>query len=185
MKGKGELRLTGQLGDVMKESAQAAMSYLRGHAAQLGIADSAFRNHDVHVHVPAGATPKDGPSAGVAMLVALASLFTGGGESRAIWASRRADVAGVGAAGGWHQEQSLGGTPSRAQASPHASKEREGSRRDSGEARRGLEFVFIDRVEEALEHALTSPPPAPRKAAIKPAPRRKKKAPRRRPAGMG
>ena len=76
-KGKGELRLTGQLGDVMKESALAAMTLLRTRAESLGIDDDIIRATDVHLHIPAGAVPKDGPSAGVAMTVALASLFTG------------------------------------------------------------------------------------------------------------
>jgi ATP-dependent Lon protease len=71
--GKGELRLTGHLGEVMKESAQAALSYLRANASQYGIAPSFFDDHSFHVHVPAGAIPKDGPSAGVTMLCALAS----------------------------------------------------------------------------------------------------------------
>ncbi|MEO8084570.1 MAG: endopeptidase La [Ardenticatenales bacterium] len=69
--------LTGQLGDVMKESAQAALSYVRAHGAALGLADDYFASHDIHIHVPAGATPKDGPSAGVTMATALASLLTG------------------------------------------------------------------------------------------------------------
>jgi ATP-dependent Lon protease len=73
----GGLELTGQLGDVMKESARIALSYVRSHAAELGISDDAFEDHLVHIHVPAGATPKDGPSAGVTMLTALVSLLTG------------------------------------------------------------------------------------------------------------
>ncbi len=75
--GGGKLTLTGQLGEVMKESAQAALSLLRARAAGMGIAADLFAEGDLHVHVPAGATPKDGPSAGVAMFVALASLMTG------------------------------------------------------------------------------------------------------------
>src|SRR5207253_182212 len=71
------LVLTGQLGDVMKESARIALSYVRGHAEQIGIEESAFENREFHVHVPAGAIPKDGPSAGVAMVTALASLLSG------------------------------------------------------------------------------------------------------------
>jgi ATP-dependent Lon protease len=71
------LVLTGQLGDVMKESARIALSYVRGHAEELGIDESAFENQEFHVHVPAGAIPKDGPSAGVTMVTALASLLSG------------------------------------------------------------------------------------------------------------
>jgi ATP-dependent Lon protease len=77
MTGKGDLVLTGQLGDVMKESARIALSYARGHAKELGIAEDAFDGKEFHVHVPAGAIPKDGPSAGVTMTTALASLLTG------------------------------------------------------------------------------------------------------------
>jgi ATP-dependent Lon protease len=73
----GGLVLTGQLGDVMKESARIALSYVRGHAAELGIEESVFDDHEFHVHVPAGAIPKDGPSAGVTMVTALASLLSG------------------------------------------------------------------------------------------------------------
>jgi ATP-dependent Lon protease len=76
-KGKGKLTLTGNLGDVMKESAVLALEYLKSHAADLGIADEMFEQWNVHVHVPEGATPKDGPSAGITMLTALASVFTG------------------------------------------------------------------------------------------------------------
>ena len=77
MPGNGKLILTGQLGDVMKESAQAALSLVKARSEKLGIAPEVFEKSDIHVHVPAGATPKDGPSAGVAMFVSLASLFTG------------------------------------------------------------------------------------------------------------
>ena len=76
MKGDGGLVLTGQLGDVMKESARIALSYVRAHAAELGISDDAFDGKEFHVHVPAGAIPKDGPSAGITMTTALASLLS-------------------------------------------------------------------------------------------------------------
>ena len=77
MHGKGEILLTGKLGDVMKESARAAISYIRANANKYGIDSARFESTDIHIHVPEGATPKDGPSAGITMATAILSAFTG------------------------------------------------------------------------------------------------------------
>jgi ATP-dependent Lon protease len=76
-RGKGEMKLTGHLGDVMKESAQAALTFIRSHAQEYGLDAKIFAENDLHIHVPEGATPKDGPSAGITMATAILSAFTG------------------------------------------------------------------------------------------------------------
>ncbi len=152
--GRGGLILTGQLGDVMKESAQAAMSLVKSRAAEFGIDPAVFEKHDVHVHVPAGATPKDGPSAGVAMFTALVSLLSG----RTV----RKDTAMTGEISLRGLVLPVGGIKEKVVAAARAGLTRvmlpARNRRDYDDipkdARDRLEFVWLERVEEAIANAL-------------------------------
>jgi len=156
-KGKGRLTLTGSLGDVMKESAQAALSYARSRARQFGIKDEFFAQNDLHVHVPEGAIPKDGPSAGITIATAMLSVFTGrpirrllamtgeitlrgnvlpiGGLKEKILAARRAGITSV--------------------VIPRLNKKELDEIASS--LRRGLEIHMVDEVEEVLRLALIPP----------------------------
>ncbi|HUN50613.1 MAG TPA: endopeptidase La [Candidatus Sulfotelmatobacter sp.] len=153
--GHGKLILTGQLGEVMKESVQAALSLVKARQDKLGIDPKLFDESDVHVHVPAGAIPKDGPSAGVAMFMTLASLFTG----RPV----RADVAMTGEISLRGLVLPVGGIKEKVLAAMHAGIKTVmlpvRNRRDwddiPEEARTGLEFVWLEQVEDALAVALT------------------------------
>ncbi len=108
MKGSRRLILTGKLGDVMKESAEAAVSYVRSKAIRLGIDEDLFAESDLHIHVPAGAVPKDGPSAGVTMATALVSLLTDRPVRPNVAMTGRDHAARPGAARGRHQAEGDG-----------------------------------------------------------------------------
>jgi ATP-dependent Lon protease len=158
MPGSGKLILTGQLGDVMKESAQAALSLVKAQATELGIDPKLFENSDIHVHVPAGAIPKDGPSAGVAMFTSLASLLKG--------KPVRADVAMTGEISLRGLVLPIGGVKEKTIAAARAGIKKvilpARNRRDLDDipqsTRALLEFVWVERVQEALEVALGEPP---------------------------
>ncbi len=157
MPGSGKLILTGQLGDVMKESAQAALSLIKAQAAELGIDVKLFDQSDIHVHVPAGAIPKDGPSAGVAMFVSLASLL----KRRPV----RPDVAMTGEISLRGLVLPVGGIKEKTIAAARAGIRKvilpARNRRDLEDipqsARSMLELVWVERVSEALEVALAAP----------------------------
>ncbi|HET9617889.1 MAG TPA: endopeptidase La [Pseudolabrys sp.] len=163
--GNGKLILTGQLGDVMKESAQAALSIVKNRAVLLGIDPDRFEKSDIHVHVPAGAIPKDGPSAGVAMFMALTSLMT----DRTI----RSDTAMTGEISLRGLVLPVGGIKEKVIAAHAAGLKRvmlpARNKRDFDdipeEVRNALEFVWLERVEEAvaaaLEKKVASPASAP------------------------
>jgi ATP-dependent Lon protease len=166
--GRGGLTLTGQLGEVMRESAQAAMTLVKSHAAALGIAPDAFDRHDIHVHVPAGATPKDGPSAGVAMFMALVSLLT----DRTI----RSDTAMTGEISLRGLVLPVGGIKEKVLAAEAAGLTRvmlpARNRRDyediPEETRGKLEFIWLETVDQAVAAAL-EPSPAGEGATAEPA----------------
>jgi ATP-dependent Lon protease len=152
--GRGNLILTGQLGDVMRESVQAALTLVKSRAAQLGIDPALFEKSDIHVHVPAGATPKDGPSAGVAMFTALTSLLT----NRTV----RNDTAMTGEISLRGLVLPVGGIKEKVVAAAAAGLKRvmlpARNKRDFDDipksARESLEFIWLERVDEAVAEAL-------------------------------
>jgi ATP-dependent Lon protease len=175
--GKGQLMLTGQIGDVMKESAQAALSFLKSHAREFHLPEDQLAKTDIHVHVPAGAVPTDGPSAGVAMAAALASLLT----ARPV----RSDVAMTGEITLRGLVLPVGGIKEKVLAAKRAGIRSvilpRGNRKDlvdvPPEARKSLKFIFARTVREALDAALTragkAPRPAKARARRRPAPAEK------------
>ncbi len=160
MPGAGKLILTGQLGEVMKESAQAALSLVKARSRELGVEPEVLEKSDIHIHVPAGATPKDGPSAGVAIFVALASLLTG----RPV----RSDVAMTGEISLRGLVLPIGGVKEKVLAALRAGITTvilpARNRRDLEEipagAREKLRFVWVETVDEALATALSAAPVA-------------------------
>jgi ATP-dependent Lon protease len=158
MPGKGALKVTGSLGDVMRESAEAARSWLRARAQEFGIDPELAGKSDVHLHVPAGAVPKDGPSAGVAMVTSLASLLTG----RPV----RPEVAMTGEITLRGKILPVGGIKEKVLAAKRAGIRRvvlpEKNRQDVDEVPsqllEGLELEYVGVIDEALQYTLTPPP---------------------------
>ena len=158
--GNGRLILTGQLGEVMRESAQAALSIVKNRAVAFGIDPNRFEKTDIHIHVPAGATPKDGPSAGVAMFMALVSFMT----DRMV----RSDTAMTGEISLRGLVLPVGGIKEKIVAAHRAGIKRvmlpARNRKDfediPEEVREQLTFVWLERVDEAASAALEASPPA-------------------------
>jgi ATP-dependent Lon protease len=155
--GKGELRLTGQLGDVMKESAAAALSYLKARANELGIDPTIFDKNDIHVHVPAGAQPKEGPSAGLSLLVAIASILTG--------RPARDDIAMTGEITLRGRVLPIGGVKEKVLGAHRAGirtvilpKRNDADLDDiPADLRRQMRFLLVDTIEEVVNEALSEP----------------------------
>ncbi len=153
MPGKGEFKLTGQLGDVMKESAQAGISYIRSVSEQYQIPDDFFTRHDIHIHIPEGAVPKDGPSAGVTMATAMLSAITG--------KKVRADVAMTGEITLRGRVLPIGGLKEKTLAAKNAGirtvcvpgKNEKDIEELSAEIKKDLEIVYADTIEDILKIA--------------------------------
>jgi len=154
MPGKDRLTLTGQLGDVMKESAQIALSYVRAHSDQFGVDSEKFNNADIHLHVPAGAVPKDGPSAGVTMVTALVSLLTGRPVEAEVGMTGEISLQG--------QVLPIGGVKQKILAAHRAGlrrvilpKRNEADLDDVPEdVRHEMAFQLAETIEDVLEHSL-------------------------------
>jgi len=154
VRGKGNLRLTGQLGEVMKESAQAAMSYARAHAGELGIAEDFFETHDVHVHVPEGSIPKDGPSAGITMATAMISAFTHRLARRDVAMTGEITLRGEVLPVGGVKEKVLAARQAKLTTIVLPKLNRRDATQISARILHGIRFEYVDSVDEVLEIAL-------------------------------
>jgi len=153
-KGKGALTLSGQLGDVMKESAVTALSYLKSHAEDLGIDYRIFSNYDLHIHVPQGAVPKDGPSAGITMLVSMASIFTQRKIKKDIAMTGETTLRGKVLPVGGIKEKILAAKRANIKEIVMCYKNQKDVEEIGDEYTKGLTFHYVSYVEEVLEIAL-------------------------------
>ena len=158
MPGQGKLQLTGQLGDVMKESAQAAMSLVKSRADSLGVSSELFRSQDIHVHIPAGAIPKDGPSAGVTMFVALVSLLLGQRVNKDVAMTGEISLRGLVLPVGGIKEKVLAAKRAGITTVLLPALNRRDLEDIPPSAGAGIRFEFVDNVDAALEHALEPEP---------------------------
>ena len=153
-KGKGHLSLTGNLGDVMKESATLALEYIKSHAAQIGIDEKMFAENDIHVHVPAGAVPKDGPSAGITMVTALVSSLTGRKVKKAIAMTGEITLRGKVLPVGGIREKILAAKRAGIKEIVLCRENRKDIEDIKKEYLKGLKFHYVDSIQEVLETAL-------------------------------
>ena len=154
MRGKGNLSLTGHLGDVMKESAQAAMSYARSRGEKLGIKAEVFAKHDVHIHVPAGAIPKDGPSAGITMATTLISTLTRTPVRRDVAMTGEITLRGNVLPIGGLKEKALAARRMGIKTVIVPAKNDKDVKELPPNVRRGMQFVYVDHMDQVLDAAL-------------------------------
>ncbi|MEK6682157.1 MAG: endopeptidase La [Nitrospirota bacterium] len=166
MKGKGNLTLTGHLGDVMKESAQAALSYVRSKTKSLGIKEDVYSKYDIHIHVPAGAIPKDGPSAGITMATAIASVFTGVPINKDVAMTGEVTLRGRVLPIGGLKEKALAARRFRIKTVILPKRNEKDLEDVPKNVRKNMNFVFVENMDDVLRAALKK----------KPAPRQKKMA---------
>ena len=170
MRGEKGLTLTGQLGDVMKESAQAALAYVRSKAKELGIEEDFFAKNDIHIHVPAGAIPKDGPSAGITMFIALTSLLTNKPVRNDVAMTGEITLRGLVLPVGGIKEKVLAGMRAGIRTIILPKKNEKDLEEIPEHIRKQMNFKFIQRMDEAIELALkhTEPRSAEREAVSPP-----------------
>jgi ATP-dependent Lon protease len=154
MKGNKQLILTGSLGNVMRESAQAALSYIRSNASSLDIPEDFFNTHDIHVHVPAGAIPKDGPSAGATIAIALISLLTGRPARRDVAVSGELTLSGRILPIGGVKEKILAARRAGVKVVVLPLKNKIDLENLPDDVKKGLEVRLVDNIEEVVDMVL-------------------------------
>jgi ATP-dependent Lon protease len=166
LRGKGNLSLTGHLGEVMKESAQAALSYARSRAADLGIKDDVFTKCDIHIHVPAGAIPKDGPSAGITMATALLSALTKVPVKRGVAMTGEVTLRGKVLPVGGIKEKVLAARRMGIHTVLIPARNDKDVKELPANVKRGMEFILVDHMDRVLEGALATQARAKRRLQV-------------------
>jgi ATP-dependent Lon protease len=162
--GKGDLLITGQIGDIMQESARAAVTYARANLDRFGVDDSFFENQDIHIHVPAGAIPKDGPSAGIAMATALISVMTGRPVDKNVAMTGEITLRGRVLPIGGLKEKALGALRGGIRTVLLPEKNKKDLSEIPANIKRRIKFVTVRHIDEVLPIALAASPPKKKKS---------------------